>query len=202
MTGLELMLAAQAVQGVAQAGVGAYQMIRSQRELNRLRRQRMPSVLEARDPFVENIRMARQQYERGLDPATQRIMREQAARSQAGQFRRAGELGQSGAALSAIAGMNQYQSALQLGQMDVEARQRGMRALTSANLRYGSLLTEDARARRQYRMALEQQLGYAKSEGRQNIMGALSGATTTATNMAQFDNNLEAAKIGRKNNNG
>jgi len=196
------MLAAQAVQGVAQAGVGAYQMIRSQRELNRLRRQRMPSVLEARDPFVENIRMARQQYERGLDPATQRIMREQAARSQAGQFRRAGELGQSGAALSAIAGMNQYQSALQLGQMDVEARQRGMRALTSANLRYGSLLTEDARARRQYRMALEQQLGYAKSEGRQNIMGALSGATTTATNMAQFDNNLEAAKIGRKNNNG
>jgi len=86
--------------------------------------------------------------------------------------------------------------------MDVEARQRGMRALTSANLRYGSLLTEDARARRQYRMALEQQLGYAKSEGRQNIMGALSGATTTATNMAQFDNNLEAAKIGRKNNNG
>ena len=202
MTGLELMLAAQAVQGVAQAGVGAYQMIRSQRELNRLRRQRMPSVLEARDPFVENIRMARQQYERGLDPATQRVMREQAARSQAGQFRRAGELGQSGAALSAIAGMNQYQSALQLGQMDVEARQRGMRALTSANLRYGSLLTEDARARRQYRMALEQQLGYAKSEGRQNIMGALSGATTTATNMAQFDNNLEAAKIGRKNNNG
>lgn len=198
MTGLELMLAAQAVQGVAQAGVGAYQMIRSQRELNKLRRQKMPSVLEARDPFVENVRMARQQYERGLDPATQRIIREQAARTQAGQFRRAGELGQSGAALSAMAGMNQYQSSLQLGQMDVEARQRGMRALTSANLRYGSLLTEDARARRQYRMSLEQQLGYAKSEGRQNIMGALSGATTTATNIARFDNNLEAAKIGRK----
>jgi hypothetical protein len=183
MTGLELMMIAQLAGSVGQAGRGVYQTVRAQRELNKLKRQKMPSVLEARDPYMENIRMARKQYEGGLDPATQRMIREQASRSQVGAFRQAGEMGQSGQALSRLAGLNQYQSSLQLGQMDAAARQRGMSSLMGANLQYGSLLREDARSRRQYRMALEQQLGYAKQEGIQNIMGAYTGAAKTATNV-------------------
>lgn len=183
MTGLELIALSQGAASVAQAGTGIYQMIKSQRELNNLKRQKMPSVMDAATPYQENIELARKQFEQGLDPATRRIVSEQAARSQAGVLRSASEMGQSGQALSRIAGFNTYQGGLQMGGMDVAARQRGLSALTSANLQYGNLLREDARARRQYRMALEQQLGYAKSEGRKNIMGSLEGVAKTGVSI-------------------
>jgi len=186
MTGLELVALSQGAASGIQAGVGLYQMIKSQRQLNALKRQRMPSVMDAAAPYQENIKLARRQYEQGLDPATRRMISEQAATAQAGVFRSAGEMGQAGQSLSRLAGFNAYQGALQMGSMDVAARQRGMSALTSANLQYGNLLREDARARRQYRMSLEQQLGYAKSEGRQNIMGSVSGLAKTGVTVGSM----------------
>jgi len=202
MVGLSAMLLAQGAGVAIQGLAGVNQMIQAQKQLNQLKREKMPSVLEAKGPMMENISMARRQYERGLDPTTIALAKGQQS-SEAARNRRYLE-GTSGGQLSAAASRmgaaGSSQTALGLASMDVAARQRGMSALASANLQYSGLLAEDARARRQYRMALEQTLGQVKQQGRANIIGAFQGAAQGITNYA-IEQYRADAEFGRNNQN-
>lgn len=160
-----------------QAAMGGFQMLKSQKELNRLKNLPKPSLLEnkALSPFNQNVLMAREQMQRGLNPATMRIAEESAARAGASQYRQATELsgGQLGSAISRLGSMGRYQTATNLAQMDMAERGRGRSALMQANSVLGSIYQQDAQQRINQRMQLEQNLGMAKQQGRQNIAGAL-----------------------------
>jgi len=157
-----------------QAGMGGWQMIKSQRELNRLKQQKMPSLLEAMAPYKENQALARKMYEQGLDPTTMRLAQQQQATEAARNQRYLADVsgGQLSGVASRLGALGTAQTGLGLAQMDVAARQRGMSALTSANLSIGQLQQQDVMNRLNYRMQMEQALGMAKQQGRQNIAGA------------------------------
>lgn len=159
-----------------QTAMGGYQMIKSQRELNKLKNLPMPSLLEnkALSPFTQNVMMARQQMQQGLNPATMRIAEESAARAAASQYRQATELsgGQLSSAIGRLGSMGRYQTATNLAQMDLAERGKGRSALMQANAVLGSIYQQDVQQRLNRRMQLEQNLGIAKQQGRQNIAGA------------------------------
>lgn len=159
-----------------QTAMGGFQMLKSQRELNKLKRIAQPSLLEnkALSPFNRNIGLATEQMNRGLNPATMRIAEESAARAGASQYRQATELsgGQLGSAIGRLGSLGRFQTATNLAQMDIAERGRGRSALMQANATLGSIYQQDAQQRINQRMQLEQNLGTAKSQGRQNIAGA------------------------------
>jgi hypothetical protein len=159
-----------------QGALGAYQMIQSQSQLNKLKRTPMPSLLEpqALDPFKRNMNLANQQYQRGLSPITRGIAEQSAAAASASQYRQATDIsgGQLSSVIGRIGAMGQYQTASNLAQMDVAERGRGRSALMQANAALGSIYQQDSQQRLNRRMQLEQTLGTAKSQGRENVAGA------------------------------
>jgi hypothetical protein len=159
-----------------QTALGAYQMIQSQSQLNKLKRTPIPSLLEpqALDPFKRNVNLANQQFQRGLSPITRGIAEQSAAATSASQYRQATDMsgGQLSSVIGRIGAMGQYQTASNLAQMDVAERGRGRSALMQANAALGSIYQQDVQQRLNRRMQLEQSLGTAKSQGRENIAGA------------------------------
>lgn len=199
MDPLTMMLISQGVSTGVGAIAGISQMAKAQSELSKLKMQKTPSVLEAKGPLMENIKLSRSQFERGLDPTSLRLARQQTATENLRNQRYFQDIsgGQLSQAASRMSALGTAQSGLGLASMDVAARQRGMSALMSANQMYSGLLREDAAQRRQYRMMLEQQLGYAKSEGRQNIMNAIEGAAKGVTNYAMADAGFFGGSYGQ-----
>lgn len=182
-----------------QAAMGGFQMLKSQRELNKLKKLPKPSLLEnkALSPFTQNVMMARDQMQRGLNPATMRIAEESAARAGASQYRQATELsgGQLGSAISRLGSMGRYQTATNLAQMDIAERGRGRSALMQANSVLGSIYQQDAQQRINQRLNLEQNLGTAKQQGRQNI----AGAAGSLGQYAMYDAGMMSGGTGKSN---
>lgn len=180
------MVAAQGISSILGASIGARQMRKSKLELAGLKKEKMPSVLEAAGPLRENIDIARQQYERGIGQQSIDLARQQNALDVRKSQRYFQDIsgGQMSSAASRLGAMGTAQTGLGLASMNIAARQRGMSALISGNQQMAGLMREDAANRRQYRMALEQQLGYARSEGRGNIVNAVQGAAMGVTNYA------------------
>lgn len=160
-----------------QTALGGYQMIKSQSQLNKMKRTPVPSLLEpqALSPFTQNINLAKQQYQMGLNPTTRAIAEQNAASTAASQYRQATDIsgGQLSSAIGRIGNLGQYQTASNLAQMDIAERAKGRSALMQANSVLGSIYQQDVQQRLNRRMQLEQNLGLAKQQGRQNIAGAV-----------------------------
>ena len=163
------------VTALVQAGAAGYRMAKAQRDMNALRRQRMPSLTEAAGPLLENRRMYEQQYRQGLTPATRNLAQQQFASSQLAQQRAAMDLsgGQMSAALSRMNAANTGQFSLGLAAQNEAAQRAGMAGLAGTNQAISALQRADAAQRLAQRLELERNLGRSYSEAGQDIVGAV-----------------------------
>jgi hypothetical protein len=161
----------------AQGGSALYRLIKAQQGLDAVKKQRMPSLMEAMAPLQENRRLYEQQFRQGLTPATRNLAQQQFAATQLGQQRAAADLsgGQMSSALSRLGALNTGQFALGLGAQNEAAQRAGMVGMIGANQGISALQRADAAQRLQQRLELERQLGLGFQQAGQDIVGAFGG---------------------------
>lgn len=161
----------------AQGGSALYRLIKAQQGLDAVKKQRMPSLMEAMAPLQENRRLYEQQFRQGLTPATRNMAQQQFAATQLGQQRAAADLsgGQMSSALSRLGALNTGQFALGLGAQNEAAQRAGMAGMIGVNQGISALQRADAAQRLQQRLELERQLGLGFQQAGQDILGAFGG---------------------------
>lgn len=161
----------------AQAGYGLYRGIKAQQGLRALQKQAMPSYLEAMGPLQESRRMYEQQYRQGLTPATRNLAQQQFASSQLGQQRAAMDLsgGQMSSALSRMNAANTAQFVLGLAAQNEREQRAGMAGMVNMNQAISGLQRADAGQRLAQRLDLERNLGAARQQAFQDVLGAAGG---------------------------
>jgi len=198
-TGMNFMKLAAGIGGVgalAEAGMGIYQLINAQRLANEFEPVSQLTYKEIQDPVRQNISMQEKRAQQGLSYQTEELIKRRQANVQAGSFRRASELGQSGAALSAIAGMDQYKMATELGFAEEQEKVRGESQLAASRAQLTGLLGQQKREEDAQDAAYLNEISRLRYQGIQNVTGAITGASKIASNLAYVNALTKSGNIG------
>lgn len=198
-TGMNFMKLAAGIGGVgalAEAGMGIYQLINAQRLANEFEPVSQLTYKEIQDPVRQNISMQEKRAQQGLSYQTEELIKRRQANVQAGSFRRASELGQSGAALSAIAGMDQYKMATELGFAEEQEKVRGESQLAASRAQLTGLLGQQKREEDAADAAYLDEISRLRYQGIQNITGSITGASKIASNLAYVNALTKSGNTG------
>lgn len=165
------------IPAIAQAGIGAYQLIKSTQAMNKLLKQGRREYTEAMAPYRENYDLYRQQYVGGMGPGSLNLARQQFATQQAGLLR-APASGQLRDQLGRVAAANTGQFGLNLAAQNENIRRAGLSGMAGANQAISALQQREiAQDISDYNRQMAE-YGQAQNIAVNNIFGAISGAAT------------------------
>lgn len=160
-----------------QAGYGIYQAANSASLLKKLSKQKKARYMDAAAPIQENKAIGERMAKTGLDATTRAVAEQTQASAAAGQYRQFTDMsgGQMSSALGRIGAFNTSQLGQQLGTMNQSAIERGRNIQMMANQQISGLQRADVQQDISYRERTESNLGMAKQQGIQNVLGAVGG---------------------------
>lgn len=160
-----------------QAGYGIYQAANAANMLNKLSKQRKARYMDAAGPIQQNRQLGMKQMQQGLSPVTRAVAEQTFAGQRASQYRQATDLsgGQLSSAIGRIGALGNTNLALNLAQQSQLATERGQGLLMNANQQISGLQRADVQQDISYRERVESNLGMAKQQGIQNVLGAVGG---------------------------
>lgn len=171
------MIEAALISAGLQAGYGIYQAANSASLLKKLSKQKKARYMDAAAPIQENRAIGQQMAKTGIDATTRSIAEQTQASAAAGQYRQFTDMsgGQMSSALGRIGAFNTTQLGQQLGAMNQSAIERGRNIQMMANQQISGLQRADVQQDISYRERVESNLGMAKQQGIQNVLGAVGG---------------------------
>lgn len=160
---------------IAQLGLGAIQTGVALKNLNNLRKQRMPQFSDNMGYLDSNAQMWQNRMRGGLDPSTINLFQNQQGMQRASAFRRMQDVsgGQSGSYLGRLAALGNITGGLELAKMSDQARLQAMYQLDAVNRARLAQSNMQVGADRQYRMQQEQAYGRALQSGTKNLATAI-----------------------------
>lgn len=159
---------------LVQIGSGAYRMIKAQRGIDELERQKRRTYTEAAQGLRESKQIAETRRRMGLSPQARTLAQNEIMRNQRNLLRTPAS-GQLRDQLGRTAAATQASGALGLAAMDEKIRQGAEKDLMQINRELTNAAYRDvAQENKEYLMEASA-YGKAKQEGRRSIMGAIGG---------------------------
>lgn len=172
-----------------QVALGAVETIGALRGMAKLRKEEVPTFTGSKvmAPLRQVEQMYQRGYERGLEPETIQLARQQQAMETAGMARRIGDVsgGQLSSVTSRLGALDRVRTGLGLASQDIQYRRSMMGGLAGARQMISGQEFSEAQRQYQRRVMQEQALGGALRAGLGNIGNALTYMGDTMTGRGQ-----------------